>query len=268
MKVLVMDRGYWGARLLLDLKRREGVDFVVRAGNDKLDVVKNMDGLAKLPATLWHERQEDHSRLGRMRVKMAGITELPLFDERDRELGTCRGVIAEEYDIQGQRLPERPRFHYITSLAVDPLSADSVQAVRTYYRRRWSVENQGFWVLTKRWNLDTIVARNLDANRARLNFALQLYNTENCCAWKHPGTFQEELPRLKRPARGDRLGRPSIMVYTPDGKVGAFQVREYRDLVTQAVERAVQVRAKKNLKADIAQALQAGKSIEEILRDL
>jgi len=210
MKVLVMDRGYWGARLLLGLKEQEGVDFVIRAGNDELAVAEDMDGLAKLPATVWHEREEDHSRLGRMRVKMAGFKDLPLWDEDGKEAGTCQGVIAEEYDLKGQRLPERPRFHYVTSLGVDPESADSVQGARTYYRRRWSVENQGFWVLTKRWNLDTLVARNLNAIRARLNFAFQLYNAENCCAWKHPGNFEDELPRLKRPPRCRRSPASSI----------------------------------------------------------
>jgi len=165
-------------------------------------------------------------------------------------------VIAEEYDLTGQLLPERPRFRYMTSLAVDPASPDSVQAVRTYYRRRWAIENQGFWVLTKRWNLDTLVARNLEANRARLNFALQLYNAENCCAWKHPGSFQRELPRLKRPPKGERLGRPSIMIYTPQGKVGAFQAREFADLLRSA------------FKMKVRQGMGEGKSIEDILREL
>ncbi|MBI5245095.1 MAG: hypothetical protein HY922_15640 [Elusimicrobia bacterium] len=76
------------------------------------------------------------------------------------------------------------------------------------------------------------------------------------------------MPRLKRPLRGERLGRPSIMVYTPDGKVGSFQVKEYRHLVTTAVEKAVQARAKQDLKAVLEQALKAGRSIEDILRDL
>jgi len=268
MKVLVMDRGYWGAQLLGSLKKEEGVDYVIRAGHDDIDVAQDMEGLSKLESTLWHEVEEEHSRLGRMRVRMAGFKDLPLWDENSKEVGTCQGVIAEEYDLKGQRLPERPRFHYVTSLVVDPESADSVQGVRTYYRRRWSVENQGFWVLTKRWNLDTLVARNFNAIRARLNFAFQLYNAENCCAWKHPGTFQQELPRLKRPPRGERLGRASIMVYTPDGKVGAFQAKEYRQLVTEAVEKATQVRVKKDLKAALEQALKEGRSIEDILRDL
>ena len=115
---------------------------------------------------------------------------------------------------------------------------------------------RGFWVLTKRWNLDTLAARNLNAIRARLNFALQLYNAENCCVWKHPGDFQEELHRLKRPPKGDRLGRPSIMIYTPEGKVGSFQTNEYTDLIRKA------------FKNKVRQGLGQGRSIEDILRDL
>jgi hypothetical protein len=260
MKVLVMDRGYWGSAFLEGIKRNEGVDFVIRAGNDDLDIVKDMEGMSRLESTIWHEAVEEHSRLGKMRVRMAGFTDVPMYDDNDVDHGPCQTVIAEEYDMQGARLPERPRFHYVTSLPVDPASAATVQQVRTYYRRRWSVENQGFWVLTKRWNLDTLAARNLNAIRARLNFALQLYNAENCCAWKHPGDFQDELPRLKRPSKGERLGRPSIMIYTPEGKVGAFQANEYEALIGKA--------AKTAFKAKVRQGLGEGRSIEDILRDL
>lgn len=264
MNVLVMDRGYWGAKFLAGIKKDEGVDYVIRSGNDELDIVHDMEGLSRLESTVWHEAVEEHSRLRKMRVKMAGFRDMPMFDEADVDHGPCQAVIAEEYDLKGQRLPDRPRFHYVTSLPVDPSSVESVQRVRTYYRRRWAVENQGFWVLTKRWNLDTLVARNFNAIRARLNFTLQLYNAENCCAWKHPGTFQEELPRLKRPPRGERLGRASIMVYTPDGKVGAFQAKEYAQLIDQAARKQV----KQDLKTSIQKALEEGRNIEDILRDL
>jgi len=256
MKVLVMDRGYWGSAYLERIKKDEGVDFVIRAGNDELDIVKDVDGMARLESTIWHEVEEDHSRLGKLLVRMAGFQDVPMYDDKDVDHGPCQVVIAEEYDLRGRRLPERPRFHYVTSLPVDSASAETVQAVRSYYRRRWAVENQGFWVLTKRWNLDTLAARNLNAIRSRLNFVLQLYNAENCCAWKHPGTFQQELPRLKRPPKGERLGRPSIMIYTPEGKVGAFQVKEYTGLLRTA------------FKAEVRQGLGLGKSIEDILRDL
>lgn len=256
MNVLVMDRGYWGSAFLEGIKSDEGVDYVIRAGNDDLDIVKDVEGMSRLKSTVWHEVVEDHSRLGKMRVRMAGFEDVPMYDDKNVDHGPCQAVIAEEYDMGGQRLPDRPRFHYVTSLPVNPASADTVQQVRTYYRRRWAVENQGFWVLTKRWNLDNLAARNLNAIRARLNFALQLYNAENCCAWKHPGVFEEELPRLKRPPKGERLGRPSIMIYTPEGKVGAFQVKEYAGLIRTA------------FKAKVRQGLGQGKSIEDILRDL
>lgn len=268
MDVLVMDRGYWGAEFLGELKSSEGVDYVTRTRDDEVDVAREADGLARLESTIWHEQPESHSRLGPMLVRMAGFAGLPLYDGDGKDHGPCQVVIAEEYDLKGRRLPERPRFRYVTSLAVDPADAKSVQQVRSYYRRRWSVENQGFWVLTKRWNLDALAGRNFNAIRARLNFVLQLYNAENCCAWKHPGSFQKELPRLKRPPKGERLGKPSIMIYTPDGRVGSFQAGEYRKLLTAAVEKAAQAATRKNLKAAISKALQEGKSIEDILRDL
>ena len=276
MNILVMDRGYWGAEFLGELKREEGVDYVTRSRDDEIDVVRDVEGLARLGSAVWHEEPEHHSRLGNMLVRMAGFANMPLYDENDKDHGPCQVVIAEEYDLNRRRLPERPRFHYVTSLPLDPANAESVQQIRAYYRRRWSVENQGFWVLTKRWNLDTLAARDLNAIRARLNFVLQLYNAENCCAWKHPGSFQKELPRLKRPPKGERLGKPSIMIYTPDGRVGSFQASEYKKLLTAAVtievekttREATQAATKKNLKAAITKALQEGKSIEDILRDL
>jgi len=272
MDILVMDRGYWGAEFLGELKRTEGVDYVTRARDDEVDVVKDVEGLARLENTVWHEEPEQHSRLGAMLVRMAGFADVPLYDENDKDHGPCQVVIAEEYDLKHRRLPDRPRFHYVTSLPLDPADAESVQQIRAYYRRRWSVENQGFWVLTKRWNLDALAARDINAIRARLNFVLQLYNAENCCAWKHPGSFQKELPRLKRPPKGERLGKPSIMIYTPDGRVGSFQAGEYRKLLSASVEKttreATEAATRKSLKEAIAKGLREGKDIEDILKEL
>ena len=66
--------------------------------------------------------------------------------------------------------------------------------------------------------------------------------------------------RLKRPPKGERLGRASIMIYTPEGKVGAFQANEYKQLIRRATKEAV--------KAQVRQGLGQGRSIEDILRDL
>ena len=290
--VLIFDRGYWGAQFLTELKQSYGIDYVTRSGNDNLDFVKDVEGLSRLEATAWHEVDETHSHLGEIRARMAGFENVPLIDADGKQWGICQSVIADEYDRQGRPLPERPRFYYVTSLPVDPAKSDSVASVRRYYRGRWPVENQGFWVLTKRWNLDMLAGRNHNAIRARLNFVLQLYNAENCCVWKHPGSYDEEMHRLRRPAVGDRLGKPCIMLYTPDGKVGAFQANEYAKLLGTAAketgwaqgvaegkaqgtaEGKAQAKAeakaeiKAELKESIYKALGEGKSIRDILNGL
>ena len=274
--LLVFDRGYWGAQFLTELKEVEGIDYVTRAGNDNLDFVKDVEGLSRLADTRWHEVEETHSRLGEIRARMAGFEDVPLIDAKGKHWGDCQAVIAEEYDQQGRRIPERPRFCYATSLPIDPEEADSVAVVRRYYRGRWAVENQGFWVLTRRWNLNTLAGRNYNAIRARLNFALQLYNAENCCALKHPGAYDEEMHRLKRPPMGERLGKPCIMLYTPDGKVGAFQAGEYAKLLGTAAKEMgraqgvaqAKAEARESIKESIRKALGEGRSIEDILKDL
>ena len=270
--LLVFDRGYWGAQFLTELKEVEGIDYVTRAGNDGLDFVKDVEGLSRLEATRWHEVEEVHSHLGTIRARMAGFEAIPLIDADQKQWGTCQAVIADEYDLKGTRIPERPRFYYATSLVVNPEESDSVAKVRRYYRERWAVENQGFFVLTKRWNLNTLAARDMNAIRARLNFALQLYNAENCCALKHPGSYDEEMHRLKRPPVGERLGGPCIMLYTPDGKVGAFQANEYARLLRRAAQAMGRAEAAAEIKTELKDAirkdLEKGKSIEDILHDL
>ncbi|KAF0126212.1 MAG: hypothetical protein FD189_724 [Elusimicrobia bacterium] len=269
---------------MTELKESEGVDYVTRSGNDNLDFVKDVEGLSRLETTAWHEVDETHSRLGEIRARMAGFENVPLIDADGKQWGDCQAVIADEYDRQGRRIPDRPRFYYVTSLPIVPEKSDSVAAVRRYYRDRWSVENQGFWVLTKRWNLDMLAGRNYNAIRARLNFVLQLYNAENCCVWKHPGLYDEEMHRLRRPAAGDRLGKPCVMLYTPDGKVGAFQANEYAKLLGTAAKEMgraqgvaegkaqakaeAEAKIKAELKTSIYKALGEGKNIGDILNDL
>ena len=142
MNVLVMDRGYWGAEFLGALKREEGIDYVTRSRDENIDVVRDAEGLARCEGTIWHEEPEQHSRLGSIMVRMAGFSGLALYDEKGKDHGPCQVVIAEEYDLKARRLPDRPRFHYVTSLPVDPADTKTVQQIRSYYRQRWSLKTR------------------------------------------------------------------------------------------------------------------------------
>ena len=50
------------------------------------------------------------------------------------------------------------------------------------------------------------------------------------------------------------------MVYTPEGQVGAFQVKEYKGLITKAVTQEV--------KDHIRKGLAQGRTLDEVLRKL
>ncbi len=85
-----MDRGYWGAEFLGELKRCEGVDYVTRTRDDEVDVAREADGLERLESTIWHELPEQHSRLGSMLVRMPGFSGLPLYDGEGKDHGHAR----------------------------------------------------------------------------------------------------------------------------------------------------------------------------------
>lgn len=256
MKVLLMDRAYWGTEWLTDLKQKHGVDFVTRAGNDELDIVGDVEGQLKLSEIKWYTRQEESKKYGTIQFRAAGLSKVNMRPADPIKDGECQVVVGDFYDIKGNPLPEHDRTYYTTSLPVNAENPKSVFAIRDYYRKRWTVENQGFWVLTQRWNLDRLLSRSIHSIRARVNFVMQLYNIENCCAWKHPGAYDQELHRLKRPPHGERLGAASIMVYSDQGIMGSFQVKEYTSLI------------KESLKNQIKANLEKGQSIESILNNL
>lgn len=256
MKLLVLDRGYWGAELLTELKSKHGVDYVTRVGNDELDIVKDIEGVLKMQEQGWYSRDEEHKEYGPVRVKACGINEVDMRPGKPIEGGKCNVVVADFFDAKAKPINELGRLYYGTSLGVNPGNGRSVFVIRDIYKRRWGIENQGFWVLTQRWNLDRLIARSIHLIRARLNFAFQLYNIENCCVWKHPGSYDEELHRLKRPQVGERLGRPSIMIYSEEGLVGAFQAKEYACLIKESIKRKLR------------EALDAGEDIEQVLNKL
>ena len=79
-------------------------------------------------------------------------------------------------------------------------------------------------------------------------------------AGNEPGEFEDELARHKRRPKGDGLGRPSIMGYRAEGEVGAFQVNEYKGLITKAVT--------KEVKEHIRKELAEGRTLDEVLGDL
>lgn len=257
IQTLVLDRGYWGARFLLGLRRRHGLHFVTRAQHEGLGCVTDADALVKEQSPL--RVCEDRSRLGRIEVHLRAVDGVPLFDDHKREVGTVNMVVADEFDMHGQPLlfdDGRPRrFHYVTD---EPVERDPYEP-RRHYLHRWVVENEGFRNLTQRWSLDVPAGRNLAAIVARLVNVLVLANAESIVSELFPGAWQEERERLRMLGAPGRIGgRPALAAYTEQGQLGLLSVQDYAQIVTQ--------RERHRLARELLAAQQRGEDIETLLR--
>jgi hypothetical protein len=263
VEVLVMDRGYWGAEFLLGLRKRYGIHFVTRAQHDKLHVVKDVEGLLtdKVMAGPGVRVREERSRLGKIQVHLWGFEKVPLYADRDREIGQANAVVADEFDQKGDPLLDsdgKPRrLHYVTSL---PAKSDPY-AVRKHYLLRWVIENQGFRNLTQRWSLDTPPGRSFSSIFARLFFVFVLANAESILEEVFPGPWEEERERLgKFGVPGLIGGEPILAAYTPQGQLGLLTTEEYGSLVARRERTAIL--------EEFRRAHARGEGIEDVLRRL
>jgi hypothetical protein len=260
MKVLILDRGYWGAEYLTGLKKRYKLDLVTRAKNEELDAVEWIK--TSLSDAKWREYEEERSRLGRIKVRVAGVEDVPLYESKHRKLaGHVNAVVADEFDLKGKPLVDdngetRPRFYYITTL---PLKRGPY-SIRRHYLKRWVIENQGFRELTVRWKLDTLVGKRFYANHARLAFVFMLYNAERILRMKHPGPWQEEKKKLSNMGERGLLGGPALAAYTPEAQLGLLSVQRYRELV--------QLAERRRIAGLLRDCLEKGSEIDSLLEDL
>ena len=261
LRLLLLDRGYWGAQFLLGLKKLHGIEVVTRAQHDDLAFAQELNAFAAAPDAPWTSVRETHSRLGDIEVRLAGFDALDLYDEHDRLVGQINGVVADEYDLAGQRLRGedgdlRPRFHYASTLP----AARRPARIRGYYRRRWVIENQGFRELTQDWALDTLAGRRFNALNARIAFALMLYNADRLLRMKCPGLWEEAHRRRLALGGRDRLAGPSVAAYTPQGQLGVFTPAQYGQLAAD--------RERNRIVHALRKGLARGETLERVLERL
>lgn len=263
VEVLVMDRGYWGAEFLLGLRKRYGIHWVTRAQHEKLHVVKDVEGLLrdKAMAGPGVRLKEQRSRLGKIQVHLWGFDKVPLYADKDREIGKANVVVADELDEKGRPLLDREgkprRLHYVTTL---PAKRDPY-GVRKHYLLRWTIENQGFRNLTQRWSLDIPPGRTFRSIFARLFFVFVLANAESILEELFPGHWQQERRRLGRlGVRGLIGGEPALAAYTPQGHLGLLTTEEYGELVAR--------RERATILEELRRAHARGEGIDDVLRRL
>lgn len=263
MKVLLLDRGYWGARYLRDLAARHHISYVTMARDGDLKAVEDADDALLEPSTAWKEREEAHEHLGRIHVRAAGVEGVGVAtDGRGGHPTPMNFVAAEESDAKNEPLREkdgtpRGRIHYATNKPTrkDPLG------IRSLYQSRWTVENQGFRTLTQRFGLDLRVGRKFPAICARIGFVIMLHNAMSVLRHEYPGPWEDEKRRLgDQGGVGPMMGGPQVAALTAGGAMGLWTTAEYEGLVEKRQLTKLQEAAKA--------ALCEGRDAKQVLSDL
>src|SRR6202140_79188 len=76
LKILLMDRGYWGTDLFCELKQDYGIDFVSRVRDDKLDLKGNIRRQLEEADRSWASFEEERQFSGRQERQQVRVTAL------------------------------------------------------------------------------------------------------------------------------------------------------------------------------------------------
>ena len=264
LKILLMDRGYWGTDLFCELQQDYGIDFVSRVRDEGLELNGNIQRQLEEADRSWSSFQEQRQFSGRQETQNVRVTALRPITLISDETPAHRQiavnvVVAIQSHADGSAILDKngkdiSRTDYVTSLRP---GRDGVK-VRGFYRGRWGIENQGFRSLSQTWDIDRPAGHSYGAVLARLVFVFMIYNARHLFekASQHRPDYAEHLRQMRAYGPGISLAGAAIVVLTASGYCCAFTARELLRLQRQRLQKAIQ------------RGLAAGRPIAEIMREL
>src|SRR5712691_9108891 len=215
LKILLMDRGYWGTDLFCELKQDYGIDFVSRVRDQKLDVngsIQRQLEEADRPWTCFEEERQFSGRKETQKVRLTALRPITLIsDETAAHRQIAVNIVVayqshlDDSPIRDQNGKDISRTDYITSI---PPGMYGVK-VRGLYRGRWGIENQGFRSLSQTWDIDRPAGHSYGAVLARLVFVFMIYNARHLFekqSRSHPD-YAEQLRQNAQLRSGNLFGR-------------------------------------------------------------
>jgi len=263
LKILLMDRGYWGTDLFCELKQDYGIDFVSRVRDQKMDLNGSIQRQLEEAERSWTEFEESRQFSGHQEMQKVRVTALRPITLSSDETSAHRQidvnvVVAVQSHGDGSPILDKSgkdisRTDYVTSLKPGRYGAK----VRGFYRGRWGIENQGFRSLSQTWDIDRPAAHSYGAVLARLVFVFLIYNARHLLEKqsRHNPDYAEQLRQMRPYGAGIGLAGAAIAVLTGSGFCCALTAGELLQLQKQ--------RLLKKLERNLA----AGKSLKEVMRE-
>ena len=262
LKILVMDRGYWGTDLFWELKQGYGIDFVSRVRDENLEINGHIQRQLEEPDRRWttiEEQRQFSGRLEQQRVRLTALRPITLISDQTQREIVVNVVVAVQSHLDGTPLRDKKgkdisTSQYVTSLPTGPYGVK----IRRFYRGRWGIENQGFRSLSQTWNIDRPAGHSFGAVLARLVFVFLIYNASHLFEKqsRHRPDDAAQLRRLRSYGAGLRLAGATNIVLTESGFCCAMSTRELLRLQKQRLKRGLQ------------RQLEAGRSLTDALKEL
>ena len=263
LKILLMDRGYWGTDLFCELKQDYGIDFVSRVRDEKMDVNGHIQRQLEEADRPWGSFEEERQFSGRketQKVRVTALRPIPLISDAEPHRQIAVNIVvaiqshADGSAIRDKRGKDISRTDYITSLGP---GRNGVK-VRRMYRGRWGIENQGFRSLSQSWDIDRPAGHSYGAVLARLVFVFMIYNARHLFEKqsRHRPDYAKQLRQMRSYGGGISLAGAANVVLTASGFCATFTARELLQLQKQRLRKVIE------------RGLAAGRLIEEIMKEL
>lgn len=262
IELLILDRGYWGARFLKRLKEEYGIDYLtlVPAG---VGLVEDVRGLSRLPG---HKPQPAKVTKGgkkRPRTKELEVSGIPGVEyTSDGCTIRVNAVLVRDVDKETGEVHE---WVYVTTL---PLGRHPEKWVEKY-GRRWTVENEGIRQLSQEWRVKTPVGRKFKAIWAQVVMLMVLYNAVKVWEMKRPKDVERLREEMKRRGRRSYLLGYALVVFVPRRRIyAAMTGRQYGAMMAAMAERRGREQALARLKHLLEEGVPVEEAIERVKRNL
>jgi DDE family transposase len=264
LKILLLDRGYWGTDLFCELQQDYGIDFVSRVRDERLEIHGSIQRQLEEADRRWTSMQEQRQFSGRQETQNVRLTALRPITLISDETAAHRQiavnvVVAYQSHLDGSPIRDKngkdiSRTDYLTSLSPGMYGVK----VRSFYQGRWGIENQGFRSLSQTWDIDRPAGHSYGAVLARLVFVFLIYNARHLFEQqsRHRPDYAEQLRQTRSYGPGISLAGATIIALTASGYCCPLTARELMKLQKQRLLNTMQ------------RGLAAGRPIEEVLREL
>jgi len=231
---LLMDALYADGYILANLKYARQIDVMVRLPEDRR-MYEQLMGLLRVFPETWQEHLDvrylsGHKQTRQMKVaKMEELNDWPGFVEAAHALGiphpTLSGFAIQSHPVD----PSTGQMEEWALVATAPFN--TAWQAYTFWRNRWTIENNGFRELKEGWHLEDALwtFHNFVVAAARLTFTLVAYNVAQISQSKVAQSLKVRGIRKLRQELNRQLGFRSspVIIFA----AGAFTIMHLEELV-------------------------------------